>query len=252
MARSRWPLLHVSYWNTLSTVRSWPHFDQQGILGDNQHRFWKRRSYETQLVVTIQEIASRLSKGNQVGIILLDFAKAFDKVSHSRLLYKMEHYGIRNKTSSWINAFLGNRKQEVDGARSSQADVLSDVPQRTVLGPILFLAYINNLPESLRTSDIRLFADDSLLYCLVNKACDNDELHRDLSSLEEWKKWQMSLSVILYITWTVAWGGWQQQVPRSNCCRRLILVKAHLGYSYQGHPFSGLPTEELQRLLQSN
>ena len=115
---------------------------------------------------------------------------------HSRLLYKMEHYGVQSKISSWINAFLGNRKQEVvhDGAHSAQTDVLSGMPQRTVLGPLLFLAYINDLPESLRTSDCRLFANDSLLYCIVI-CCDNDKLQRDLSSLEEWEKmWQMSFN----------------------------------------------------------
>ena len=89
------------------------HFDQHGILKDNQHGFHKKCSCETQLVITIQHIASRLLKGNQVDIILLDFAKAFDKVLHSRLLHKMEYYGIRSQTSAWIHAFLEDRKQEV-------------------------------------------------------------------------------------------------------------------------------------------
>ena len=124
----------------------------------------------------------------------------------------------RNKTSSWINAFLGNRKQVVvlDGAHSSQADVLSGVPQGTVLGPHLFLAYINDLPESLRTSGCRLFADDNLLYCIVNKACDNDKLQRDLSSLEEWEKWQMSFSPSKCTTIRVSTGKKKEGLSESD------------------------------------
>ena len=116
-------------------------------------------------------------------IILHDFAKVFYKVLHSRLLYKMEYYGIWNHTTAWIRAFLGNRKQEVilDGACSSQADFLSGVPKGTVLGPLLFFAQINDLSESLRNSH------DSLFYCIVNKDTERDLLQRDVAALEEWE-----------------------------------------------------------------
>ena len=151
------------------------HFDHFNILTDKQHGFRKRRSTATQLIATIQGITSKLRSGNdQVGVILLDFAKAFDKVPHQRLLYKLSFYGIRGDTLKWIEAFLGHRKQQVllDGCRSHQADVISGVPQGTVLGPLLFLAFINDLPESVKASDPRLFADDCLLYKLIN--CDAD------------------------------------------------------------------------------
>ena len=80
------------------------------------------------------------------------------------------------RTNSWNRAFLRNRKQEVilDGARSSHTGVLYDVPQGSVPGPMLFLAYINDLPKSIRTSDYRFFADDNLLYCIDNKDADRD------------------------------------------------------------------------------
>ena len=170
------------------------HFYRHNILKDN---FRKKRSCETQLIVTVQEIASRLSKGDQVDVILLDFEKAFDKVSHSRLLYKMDYYGVRGIAHSWIKAFLSNRKQEVvlEGHHSIQADVLSGVPQGTVLGPLLFLAYINDLPDSLRSSEARLFADDSLLYLTVNGVKGNNLLQEDLSALEDWERaWQVSFN----------------------------------------------------------
>ena len=184
-------LEHIIHSNVMA------HFDRHSILKDNQYGFRKKRSCETQLIVTIQEIASRLSKGDQVDVILLDFEKAFDKVSHSRLLYKMDYYGVRGTTLSWIQAFLSNRKQEVvlEGSHSDRADVLSGVPQGTVLGPLLFLAYINDLPDSLKSSDARLFADDSLLYLTVNGAKENEQLQEDLSALEEWERvWQMSFN----------------------------------------------------------
>ena len=184
-------LEHIIHSNVMA------HFDKYKILKDNQHGFRKRCSCETQLIVTIQEIAPKLSKGEQVDVILLHFAKAFDKVPHSRLLYKLDYYGVRGKTNTWIKAFLTDRKQQVllEGTHSNRADVLSGVPQGTVLGPLLFLAYINDLPDSLRSSDARLFADDSLLYRTVNGAKDNALLQEDLSALEEWERiWQMSFN----------------------------------------------------------
>ena len=78
------------------------HFDRYDVLSDNQHGFHKRRSCETQLLTTIQEIASNTAKGKQVDVILLDFAKALDKVPHVRLLHKLDHYGVRGNMKRWI------------------------------------------------------------------------------------------------------------------------------------------------------
>jgi hypothetical protein len=96
----------------------------------------------------------------------MDFAKAFEKVPHQRLLYKLKFYGIKNQTLNWISAFLSNRTQTVvlDGESSDIAPVTSGVHQGTVLGPVLFLVYINDLPEYMKSSQLRLFADDSIIY----------------------------------------------------------------------------------------
>ena len=171
------------------------HFDENNILTVKQHGFRKKRSCVTQLVTTIQGIASQLRTGrDQVDVILLDFAKAFDKVPHQRLLYKLNYYGVRGHTLQWIESFLGHRTQQVllDGSCSSQADVISGVPQGTVMGPLLFLAFINDLPQAVKHSDPHLFADDCLLYRLVRTDDDARKLQEDLDALEEWEAtWQM-------------------------------------------------------------
>ena len=167
------------------------HLDEKSILSDNQHGFRSKRSCETQLVSTINGLAQSLGERGRVDIILLDLSEAFDKVPHQRLAHKLNFYGIRGTTLRWITDFLTYRTQQVllEGHRSSTAPVLSGVPQGTVLGPLLFLLYINDLPER-TTSDARLFADDCLLYRPVTVKADTDTLQRDLDALisseEDW------------------------------------------------------------------
>ena len=108
----------------------------------------------------------------------MDFAKAFDKVPHQRLLCKLKFYGIKNETLSWISAFLSNRTQTVvlNGESSDIATVTAGVPQGTVLDPVLFLVYINDLPEDLKSSQLRLFANDSITYKTIKSQKDCDSL----------------------------------------------------------------------------
>ena len=172
------------------------HLETHGILADQQHGFRKTRSCESQLIATVHDLAKGLDQRQQIDAIALDFSKAFDKVPHQRLAAKLKYHGVRGKTLRWIECFLRGRIQQVvvEGEQSAPAPVTSGVPQGTVLGPLLFLVYINDLPQSV-TSTSRLFADDCLLYRNVNNTADSDALQKDLESLQDWEqRWQMSFN----------------------------------------------------------
>ena len=117
----------------------------------------------------IDELSKTMQMGKQTDLILLDFSKAFDIVAHEKLIQKLHHYGIRGDTLKWMKAFLDNRKQAVviNGVNSNCISVSSGVPQGSVLGPILFLVYINDLPEQVK-SRVRLFADDTAMYLALS------------------------------------------------------------------------------------
>ncbi len=114
----------------------------------------------------------------------MDFSKAFDKVSHSLLLHKLHHYGIRGKTNTWIGSLLSNRTQSVlvEGEMSDPVEVASGVPQGSVIGPSLFIFYINDLPQNI-SSKVRLFADDTIVYMIISTDDDGESLQKDLDRL---------------------------------------------------------------------
>ena len=141
-----------------------------------------------------------LDNKTQIDAILLDFAiEAFDKFPHKRLLSKLAsyRYGITGNTHNWITYFLSNckRRVSVNGALSDITDVTSGVLQGSVLGPILFLLYINDINENVQLS-VRLFADDSIIYRNINSKSDHQILQTDLIQLEKWSdKWQMQFNI---------------------------------------------------------
>ena len=178
--------------------KTWEHLNKHNIITNIQHGFRSGLSCTTQLIGAVDDWTSELNRGqSQVDVIVLDFSKAFDKVPHRRLLEKIKSYGITNKNSGWIEKFLNNRHHKVvlNGVSSNIREVTSGVPQGTVLGPLLFLLYINDIEEGL-SSKMRLFADDSAVYRKIDSMADAQELQRDLFKLQEWSnKWQMCFNI---------------------------------------------------------
>ena len=149
------------------------HFTKNEILTPVQHGFRAEHSCQSQLLLNTEDLVQNYEDKIQTDLIVLDFRKAFDVVPHQRLLHKLDHYGIRGSTLLWIQNFLTTRTQKVvvDGSFPDIAHVGSGLPQGTVLGPILFLCYINDLTSSV-SSDVRLFADDCLLYQPIRTKAD--------------------------------------------------------------------------------
>ena len=159
-----------------------------------QHGFCSKRSCETQFIEFVDDITKNMSAVKQTNILIMDFSKAFDKVSHSLLLHKLEHHGIRGNINRWIASFLCNRTQAVvvDGESSTHIDVESGIPQGSVLGSSLFLLYINDMPERIK-STVRIFADDTIAYLIISSDKDSSDLQNDLDKLALWEtKWKMS------------------------------------------------------------
>ena len=159
------------------------HLNDHNILKDCQHGFRAKRSTEMQLILTLHDMAKTI-QSSSIHAVILDFVKAFNKVPHRRLLRKLQRYGIQGPLLNWLESFLTQSFQSVvcEGQTSIQCPVSSGVPQGKVLGPVLFLLYINDLPDNGQSS-VRLFADDALLYGIVASDADCDLLQSDLHRL---------------------------------------------------------------------
>ena len=172
------------------------HLNKYNLIKDTQHGFCSGRSCLTNLLEFFEKVTYELDKGNAVDLIYLDFCKAFDKVPHGRLIKKLEAHGVRGNILEWIKSWLAQRRQRVsiEGEFSDWVDVTSGVPQGSILGPILFLIYINDLEVGL-SSDLGKFADDSKLLKSIQSDLDVEALRNDLSKLELWaKKWLMEFN----------------------------------------------------------
>ena len=175
------------------------HFDNYGTLTPLNHGFRAKHSCETQLLMTVHDLMTyRNPIKSQIDMAVLDFSKAFDKVPHARLMSKLRLMGITGNTAVWIKSFLGDRSQRVvvDGSASNSAPVKSGVPQGTVLGPLLFLCYINDLPSVIHPdSQVRLFADDCLVYRVIKSTSDQIGFQEDLDKLSQWGRlWGMKFN----------------------------------------------------------
>ena len=167
------------------------HLLEKELLSKKQFGFISGRSTLTQLLYYLDECRKKIANGNVVDAIYLDFSKAFDTVPHRRLLGKLESYGIKGDLFNWIKSFLQNRTQQVvvNGSTSGIAPVISGIPQGTVLGPVLFVIYINDLLDEI-SSDGLMFADDTKVFRQIDSREDALKLQDDLWKLQEWTdKW---------------------------------------------------------------
>ena len=173
------------------------HLEKNNLMNQNQHGFVQGKSCFTNLLETLEDITASIDEGSEIDMIYLDFSKAFVSVPYRRLLKKLEAHGIKGKILSWIKDFLIGRKQQVvvNGIKSKKSDVISGVPQGSVLGPSLFVLYITDIDIGIR-SNIQKFADDTKIYRQIDSEGDIKILQEDLIKLEEWsKKWLLKFNV---------------------------------------------------------
>ena len=172
------------------------HMESNNLFTKHQHGFRKGHSCVTQLIEVIEDWTEALDQHNSIDTIYLDFQKAFDTVPHRRLLKKLQGYGITGSLFRWLESFLIGRKQKVvlNGEESDWTNVTSGIPQGSVLGPILFLIYINDLPDVVN-SIVKLFADDTKIYANVNTIENQERLQEDINNLMEWSdSWQLKFN----------------------------------------------------------
>ena len=154
-----------------------------------QHGFMAGRSCVTNLLDTLDYVGSFLDSGGHIDVIYMDMSKAFDTVDHGLLIQKLQaDYGFGGNLLRWFQCYLENRKQRVTvlGATSDLLPVTSGVPQGSILGPALFLLYINNLPNSVKSSRVAMFADDTKVFKAIQSTNDADMLQEDINNLANW------------------------------------------------------------------
>ena len=166
------------------------HLEKNGLICNRQHGFRRGKSCLTQLLHHFDEIIEAFQNGHDVDAIYLDYAKAFDKVDHRLLLAKLRIYGFSDKLIKWVESFLTDRTQQVvvSGHLSLIAIILSGVPQGTVLGPILFLIFINDIHSCVQHSIVRCFADDTRLCKSITSCSDISKLQTDLENVIAWSR----------------------------------------------------------------
>ena len=168
------------------------------IINLHQSGFLPGKSTVTQLIEVYHQFCKAVDNNKEIRVIFLDISKAFDKVWHRGLLHKLKRCGIGDRILLWFQNYLQSRQQRViiNGQTSNWGDIQAGVPQGSVLGPLLFLIFINDLPQVVDHCSIRLFADDTCLFIEVNERIDTAvKINHDLNQIAEWsKKWLVSFS----------------------------------------------------------
>ena len=173
------------------------HLVNNDLLSSEQFGFVSGRNTITQLLVTINDWMSDLDNNIPVDACYMDFRKAFDAVPHQRLLSKLKGYNISGPILNWISSFLSDRKQfvKLNNSVSNSLNVTSGVPQGSVLGPTLFIYFINDLPNVVKNSKVKIFADDTKVYNSINNYEDVNSLQSSIDEMFLWtQKWQLQFN----------------------------------------------------------
>ena len=171
------------------------HMSDNKLYSESQHGFRKQRSCVTQLIEVYDKLTEILDESKDIDVIYLDFKKAFDSIPHERLLLKMEGYGITGNILKWVRDFLKGRNQRVrvGNDMSSKSNVTSGIPQGSVLGPVLFTIFINDLPDNINVH-CKIFADDTKIY---DKVENHSNIQEDLYKMQSWtEKWNLYFNVL--------------------------------------------------------
>jgi hypothetical protein len=175
------------------------HLERNKLIKATQHGFMRGRSCTTNLLAFFDKVTAELDSGEAIDVIYLDFAKAFDTVPHERLKKKLKAHGVAGELLTWITAWLKGRKQRVvlNGEESTWEEVLSGVPQGSVLGPLLFLIFINDLDMSVSDLETLLkFADDTKVARVIRSDRDREALQAALDKMMQWADtWGMRFNV---------------------------------------------------------
>jgi len=196
------------------------HFKVNNLFNDNQYGFIKGRSTNLQLLSVLDKWTKDLDDGGQIDVIYTDFEKAFDKVPHRRLISKLKSYGINSGIIKWIEAFLLARKQTVriNSSLSEWQSVISGIPQGSVLGPLLFVIYINDMPDLIeKFAQVSLFADDAKISRYVVNKDDSIQLQEALEILHSWsEEWLLKLNISKCKVLSITRGTAQDNAYRLN------------------------------------
>ena len=173
------------------------HMNDNNLFSTCQYGFRNKRSCVLQLLDVLDDWSKYYDESKQIDNIYLDIKKAFDTIPHDRLLLKLKRYGFDGQLLNWVKDFLSGRRQRVmlNGKCSGWKKVTSGVPQGSVLGPILFIIYVNDIPDSLQHF-CKIFADDTKVYAAVDKRSDQESLQQILLKLSEWSRiWLLEFSI---------------------------------------------------------
>jgi Reverse transcriptase (RNA-dependent DNA polymerase)/Endonuclease-reverse transcriptase len=175
------------------------HLMDENLIKDSQHGFMPGRSCTTNLTIFLETLTKAIDSGKAADVFYLDFAKAFDKVPHKRLLIKVQAKGISGKILDWLRAWLSNRTQHVSVGeeQSEESNVESGVPQGTVMGPPLFTIFIDDIDDVVKLVELLIkFADDNKGVKIIENSTDRDKLQETLDNLCRWAEtWAMQFNI---------------------------------------------------------